>query len=170
MTKCGHLWYNFSGSRPGVRWLRKKKEKVFASVVGTKMSKSLWDFQKFFSIPLTHSDLLVHCGYNFDTLFCKYFFCARVISWLDSVTRIRFMVFAKGFFLKRYPPRPVGSLRFPYLYFIITLSCYFVNTFFIFYFLLWPLVRFPFFYYVLSITHSVEFVNTFFNFRIKKFS
>jgi hypothetical protein len=40
------------------------------------------------------------------------------------------MVFAKGFFLKRYPPGPASLLRYPYLYFIITLSCYFVNTFF----------------------------------------
>ena len=137
-------------------------------MVSTKMSKSLWSFQKFFSIPLTHSDLLVHCGYNFDTLFCKYFFCARIISWLDSVTRIRFMVFAKGFFLKRYPPRPVGSLRFPYLYFIITLSCYFVNTFFIFYFL--PLAFWlPFLIFILIISLLLLFVKHFFNFRIKKF-
>ena len=66
--------------------------------------------------------------------FCKYFFCTMVMSWLGSVTRIRFMVFAKGSFLKRYPPRPDSLSRFPYLYFIITLSCYFVNTFFNFYF------------------------------------
>ena len=94
---------------------------------------------------------------------CKYFFCARVMSWLDSVTKIRFMVFAKGFFLKRYPPRPVSSLRFPYLYFIITLSCYFVNTFFNFYLFTFAF-RFPFLYLDLIISLVSLFVNPFFYF------
>ena len=163
------MWYNISGSNERSRQ-QKKKEKVFASVVSTKMSKSLWASKSLFLYRLLTRTCQFIAVTILTLFFCKYFFCASVMSWLDSVTRIRFMVFAKGFFLKRYPPRPVSSLRFPYLYFIITLSCYFVNTFFIFYFLPQPLVRFPFLYYVLSITHSVEFVNTFFNFRIKKFS
>ena len=125
------------------------------------MSKSLWSFQKFFSIPLTHPTCWFIAVTILTLFFCKYFFCARVMSWLDSVTRIRFMVFAKGFFLKRYPPRPVGSLRFPYLYFIITLSCYFVNTFFIFYFL--PLAFWlPFLIFILIISLLLLFVKHFF--------
>ena len=49
-----------------------KKEKVFASMVGTKMSNLYRSFLKAFSIPLAHTNLLFHCGYNL-TLFANTF-------------------------------------------------------------------------------------------------
>ena len=134
MTKCGHLWYNIPGSNERSRQQKKKKKKYLLVWLVLKCQNLHGTSKSFFLYRLLTQTCWFIAVTILTLFFCKYFFCTRVMSWLDSVTRIRFMVFAKGFFLKRYPPRPVSSLRFPYLYFIITLSCYFVNTFFYFLF------------------------------------